>query len=282
MSMLVTDYDAYKNIVAKYKKLTSNFYYLPAQVNALIREKRLGYIECHNQLLIFLNQGLYNDLFYYSNDIQITPMMLEKPLCITLLDRKNTQISTILEIEHKLIFLGAQKVACNFGVELDLSHYKDNIKELCSNDAAYLSNLGLAIKTGRDNKYISKIQNLWKSYLPYYHVPYDHMNYIEHPNHNVICLVDNNDIVAGTYWFCDTNKIREARHIVVNPLNRRKGLGSILIRYAIYDAISKDIKKCKTWIADNNKNSLLMHEKMGFVKNSIIAYQYLFDVNSTN
>ena len=100
---------------------------------------------------------------------------------------------------------------------------------------------------------------------------------MQYPEHNVLCLVNSNDIVVAAILWNDRGKVRNYGHVAVLSEYRHKGLGSIIMRYSIYDAIKKDMKVFKSWVAEDNVASLAMHRKLGFIKNGMISYQYLFE-----
>ena len=276
MHNFFSDFEEYKFILKRYKNNKNNFYYLPNDIKKFIEEKRISYFEYVAQLFLILDQGMYDDLFYFSNDFNIEEIPLKKDTCVTIIDRNGYNLQNILQIEKKIIRNGAEKIACDYGVSLDLSKYRDIISEFHKKDIEYLETLGLRLVSGRDDEFVQQVHELWRNGLPSYHVPFEHVNYMHHPDHNVICLIDNTSTVAGVYWACDANRNREYRHIVISPAFRRRGLGSIMLRHAIYDAIANDIKSMRTWIAEDNTNSLSMHNAVGFKRNGLIAYQYLF------
>ena len=271
---LFSDFEEYKIMVKKYKNNKNNFYFLPKDVKKFIEEKRISYFEYESQLFLILDQGTYGDLFCFSNDFNMPKFRFNKNLYMTVADRNNYNLQNILQMEKKLIQYGAEKMACSYRFSFDLDKNKDEILKLRQKDNEYLENLGIRFVSGRDTKLVPQVHELWKNALPSYSIPFEHINYMNYPEYNVICLIDTNYSVVGVHFLYDINKIRETRHLVISPMFRRKGLGSIMVRHAICDAVANGIRNYRTWIAEDNTSSLSMHK--GFDQNDIISYKYLF------
>lgn len=151
----------------------------------------------------------------------------------------------------------------------DENENKDDINKLKERG------LSLLADKVKDGRYQKQVIELWENGLPYESVPYDHKDYLYDNSELWVIVDEDTETVASAIWWNDRNGIREARHIVTNPLYYGSGLAKILNHYMYYNAIKNEIIEIQSWVAEDNYKSRKMHEGLGWSYSNVSIVNFI-------
>ena len=213
-------------------------------------------------LYVIMDEGPYDKLYYYrqlGSDLHISH---SKRLIIEELDNQNRKEAYRKELEKDLFRSGFRyvKKAILFDVkasELPIEEsWNDSRVTLCTTE-----------------KHRDEVIELWDKYMDPFDVTLDHRNFLDDPEVLVYVVLEQDEVVS-TLYVTDQKSRSQAYHLATREDQRGKGLASVIYRYWYYDMAKRGVKTYYSWIDEENKGSIRLHERLGFHDNGKTSVQY--------
>lgn len=276
-------FDEYKELISEnkrhYGKIKSNCFLLLDNIKHYIGQGRMYYENLDGGDIVYVDEVRYCNAYYFwgVDYLQQFPRLdKDKTICIEEIDVNNRRKADIDDMNSVLLKQGFQARPVNHEIILELEAHNEKLRQCFREDLRKLEEQGLRL-VDADEKYAEQICSLWEASLAPTDLPYDHLNFRKYEDDKVVCLINAEELVCGATWWHDGKKIRDGRHIVVNPLYRRRGLGDALLHAWLVDALNCGMNRARTWVADNNTKSDIMHGKAGFIHSGKNSTQYILE-----
>ena len=274
-------FDEYKELIGEnkrhYNKIKSNCFLLSDNIKHYIGQGRMYYENLNGGDIFYVDEIRYYNAYYFwgAEYLQQFPHLdKEKTVCIEEIDVNNRRKADIDNMNSVLLKQGFQAKPVNHEIMLDLEAQGEKLRQYFAEDLRKLEEQGLRLVYA-DERYAEQVCSLWENSLAPTDLPYDHLNFCNYEEDKVLCLVDAEEFVSGATWWHDEKKTREGRHVAVNPLYRRRGLGDALLHAWLVDALDCGMNRARGWVADDNTKSDIMHARVGFYHSGKTSTQYI-------
>ena len=280
----IEDFDEYKELVNenkhRYQKVQSNCFLLSDHIKHYIGQGRLYHENLDGGDIFYVDEIRYYNAYYFwgkEHLPQFPYLNKNKTVCIEELDVNNRRKADIDSINNVLLKRGFKAKPVNHEIMLELEGRDEELRRCLKEDLRKLEEQGLKL-VHADEKYAEQVCVLWEASLAPTDLPYDHLKFCDYEDDKVVCLINADAFVCGATWWHDEKKTRGGRHVAVNPLYRRRGLGDALLHAWLVDALDCGISRARGWVADDNIKSDIMHGRVGFVHSGKNSTQYILEV----
>lgn len=265
------DLSSYVEKITQLKKqnpkcLTNNFLNYE-ELKALSQKEETGFLYNQNAAVIFDNDNGVNRVYFNLLSLQTAGSLKE------LLDLGNFAKPYIIDCLGKEVFLEELKSTFeNNGIKLyaKMNRWRaaklnglENFKQTDNMLPAQIGNIGEIVKLLNDtfDPYVS-------------HLPTEEKlkNLIE--NTLVFCMKENNKIIAAFCFEKFANESFYVYQIAVDKNFRGHGVGKEIVHYAFSNYQNKKIYT--SWVEHNNISSQNLHKDVGFIKDGLSDYVFIY------
>ena len=277
MSHYLSSTDEYRSLVKstkkRYGRIRTNCQLLSSHFAPVIASRRLRCESCDDGLLMYVDEGDYENLYYYWNP--------QSPLAVEQKD-KPTLLEELVPINGSKDLSDAYYTSAGFSFYRTNLHYEMQLANVQPRREGvdHAKEQGFELIRCESTDLQAKVCDLWRSNLELGDVPLEHMEFLERRNGGVVLIALLDSKVAGAYWWNDESRgTRSGRHVVTNPKYARRGIASALLEECAIDAAANGIRKISTWISESNTPSISLHTKIGFTATGRVAKQYLLNTS---
>lgn len=251
-------------------KVQSNCMLMAGDMARYIEEGRLFYDTLEEGLIIRIDEGIRENLYYFLRPDAPFPVLERgKSLLIEELDNRGTRKAELEGLEARIFAAGFERSRVNVQVERMMSD------ALVSREAieAQLYERGFMLETCTEGRVPAAVEALWRAHLNALDIPQDHL--VLREGDVITNVMRKQGELAATIWWRHSGRSSECRHVVTAPNYLRRALASALVRLWMSDACSHGANRMTTWINESNMRSLALFEKHGFAQNGRVSRQYL-------
>ena len=274
---VVTSLTSYKDLVKRTKeragKVISNCVLMGSSMDHYITEGRLFYQSFPEGMVFYADEGSYYELYYYwEPGAPMADFRADKKISIVEIMASGKQEEQAKLMEPTILAAGFTLLKTTLQLEANLNALDYSLEEELNRRLEMLASQGLSLRFC-DEKLLPQVRKLWEEYLDPMDVPDDHLS--DGENDSILCVIDQNDSVAAVKWWRYVKQVQEGRHTVTHPDYYRHGLGTTLLLAQFQHAREKGIFRNRTWVRDDNFQSLGMCQKAGLKLNGRVSKQYI-------
>jgi len=244
-----------------------------------IEAERVAVSLTEQGLLVFVDEGSYERLFYYlrkQNTDCFPRVSAAKPTVLEELDSSGRRGAYIELLGERLAASGWRMLARNLQVSSALDGRRTEIEASFQASKEGIMSQGLRLGLGtRENS--DEVIHLWKQYLRPSDIPRIHLAFAEDENQRVICAINDQGAVCGVNWWSYRGLTCEVRHTVTHPDYLHRGIAYSLLMASLYAACQDGCAQATTFIDQENSKSLHLYEKAGITVNGRTSTQFLLD-----
>lgn len=258
------------------REASCNIVILPGAFEPYIHEGRLFAEQFRHGTVLFVDEGKYYRLFYqWEADAPFDDFHKEKPVLLEEMDDGRSLRDHVVRMEPVLENAGFRLFKRNIQFIIDLKTLSED--DLSARTEAGMKNLaGLSLRPHIccDDRYLPQVYELWEAYLDPTDIPAAHRGW---QDHQILCILNEQDEVAAARWWKNTGKKSEGRHAVTRPEYRRKGIASAMLGFWFENAGKNGALRGSTWVSDTNEASLSVIRRAGFEMTDRISRQYILE-----
>ncbi len=259
-----------KDFRREHGKVATNFYFLPNELKDIIERREMKYWQNKEALLFYVEETDFSHIFYFVKGDHVPDV--EKTEKTMILDLVATDIenSDAIKSEEKRWMTAGFKIYKKY-VRLKYMIEKESY---CNQDLMQKKDFGLSCAGHKD---IDAILDLWRFNLDPYSIPLPNKQDLQRMigTGHVYVMKQCNGLVGAAYMNT-ASKSCVLNHLVINPLYRRQGLGTILMDFALRRMAQEGIEKCYPWVDINNIPVYESCKKYGFQEEGLWSEQMLY------
>lgn len=263
----------------KYKKITTNCYFMREELTDLIQGGSLYLWEDSGIIYVLCDRIDYYNLYYYLGEngslpddftfMDYTvrndaPVLLDSIYSRNRQREKNPFISQMLSGRKLQEYKQYQRMAMK-------------LADLSPLDLSYGFPEGYRLRE-RPSQY-TEILSLWKTALDEKSTPLPDRFQLEKLEREELlsCIesIEEGGLCAAATLNLQKN-LGLLQHLAVFPNHRRKGLANSLCKRVISQAVHSGAKVLRLWVDTKNKAAITLYEREGFSPDGILCNQYLY------
>ncbi len=269
--------DQYKKLVAenrkKWEKVFSNNLLLPSSAEEYINDGRMGYENCQNGILFFIDEGNYYRTMFYWNDQPFDIHKEDKPLLTEL-------VGVIGRNDEELSLLCSRLVAGGFSCDKTSYRHEYDLKGKTLEDLSVteleetvLKGNKLTLRFCKTSKEVEEVEKLWSDHLDEFDIPLSHRKLLRSCQDNCYIVVNEREEVVATLFVQYYKSRSEGCHIVTKPEYHRRGIARLITKEWMLEAKKRGIDTLNTWVSETNTGSLNLQSKESFYRNGKFSIQ---------
>lgn len=268
---IIHNMEELEQLVAAFKtkgrKTANNFYLLNDEIERLISQKRLYYVNNENCMQLLADEGEYYHLYWYlemESGTDAVSLEVDKPVLFELVYREGRlrEREQILldHLEKSGFVLHAMNYEYEFGLDMlgEQQEVNDRIQYAAYED-------------------MDAILMLWRQNLDMFVFPYvaeeEWKQAID--RREIVCVKNEQGDICGAQQFDIIGKKSIEHHVVTDKAMRGKGIGRLILQNWMQCAKERGCDKNICWIAEDNTASIRMHEKSGAKKTGKCSKQFV-------
>lgn len=264
----IETFDEYRQTVKDFKasvgKTTSNCFFMPNEVKALIASGKLYYTRMDTTLYIWVIEKDYDHLYYYlAADKEPGEIESHRQVVLDFVCREGKEDSV--------------KQEAGVFENIGFSKYKTYVRMKRTVNESEPDLDDVPYTFGNNNAvYAAQIVKLWSDSLDMLSIPIPSVDEVEEliSEKCVYYMLDGDTVVAAVHMEC-TGRSCILNHISVDDRYRGKGLGKHLMLRSFEAVAANGVQNCNLWVDVNNIPALNMYKKYGFQDEGMLSEQYL-------
>ena len=240
-----------------------NCFLLPNEVECLIKDEQLFYINDENTLQFIVVKDRYNKVCFFGNDDFVFFKVSNNNPSITDMPYNRILTDKNLALKEKLENLGFQLNSissrnCCRNLDVKINEYE-----------------GYTIELLNDNE-IDVIYDMWEENFDFLENLLYSKQEIKACENPIYVLKDKFNNIVGGMELVINSSFGLVQRIAVSKKHQGKGLGSILEKFYINKCKELGLKMLLLYTIDSNLNAQKFHAKFGFIPDGRKNYQFLF------
>lgn len=251
-------YSILKAFKKKNRKIISNFLMFPEELETLVREKKVFYMEGEAGISLFVEYETHFSFyfFYIGLDVPIEVRRLEKPVVCEIFTKNQLEEG----IDERFIKENFRQI----GVYKRYTLKSENIHDVKSGSSV--------------RKKAGAIHEVWDGIKENFNVLTDHLvsqdEMEEKYADKQFFYYNQANIIEGALIHETKNKKSVLEYIFVYPEFRKKGVARELLETWLVTYFSA-INKFELWVSTENKKAIELYKRYGFQEDGLIKYVYL-------
>lgn len=249
-----------------HKKLKSNSFLMPDEVNTYIANGTMYFSLLSSGILFLCDENDYYHIYFYCNTEIMPEISPDKPWIIDFVFRG----------EEPAKITALKDYWCRAG----FSRYKRYIRMKWENapdtNRMLVENYQIRLATDSD---IPQIQTIWRDSLDIFSTPLPTVKQMQKAiqAENIYCIADEKNQICAALELVIKNKICQIEHVVVASSHRRMGLAEILLTFVYFESGKKESATKQLWVDEQNTAAIGLYRKCGFLEDGIKSDQILFN-----
>lgn len=256
--------DVIKQFRENASHVKTNFYMLPDEMKKMIISRTIYYQMSHDLLVFYIEESDYLHVYYWITD-RTFPIINNggKTMVLDLVarDMENDE-------EQRWKKAGFESYKLYSRMKNDLTVWHGRGVGVWHGDTYLISSASVTDIKG--------IAVLWRACLDCYSTPLPTLAEVEQlaATQHIYCMRQEQKMIAAVYMEV-ASKSCILKHLSVDPLYRRQGLGSALMNYALNKMVEEGIKNCVLWVDIENIPAYENYVKSGFKQDGLWSRQMI-------
>ena len=256
--------DVIKHFKEKAGHVKTNFYMLPDEMKKMINSRSIYYQMSHDLLLFYIEESDYLHVYYWAADRTIP--IIKDAGKVMVLDLVARDIENQEEQRWKKAGFESYKLYSR--MKYDLGSWNGKGVGAWRDDTYLISSANI--------NDIKGIASLWRVCLDCYSTSLPTLAEMEQlvAAQHIYCISQEQKIIGAVYMEV-ASKTCMLKHLSVDSLYRRQGLGSVLMNYALKKMVEEGVKNCVLWVDIENIPAYENYVKYGFKQDGLWSRQMI-------